>query len=200
MSGPKVDVSRKALIVVVCGSAGSGKSAWTKRQVRRAPRLVVWDIDDEYSAERCQRITSIPQLARALRTHKRGRFAYVGKPSDFEAFCKAAFAWGECAVVAEELADVTSPGKAPDGWGELVRRGRKRGISIFAVTQRPSESDKTIVGNASVIHVGRLNRAADRAYMAREMDIPQSEIDALKPLEWIEKHADGTVKRGQPRF
>ena len=196
-----VDTSREAKIVVVTGSSGSGKSLWTKQQIKGAKRLIIWDIDDEYSGSvrGVERVTSIKELAAKLKKAKTGKFAYVGKVSDFELFCRAAFAWANCTCVVEELADVTTPAKAPEGWGQLVRRGRKYGIEIYAVTQRPSESDKTIIGNASIIHAGRMNRAQDRAYMAKEMDIRLEVITDLKPLEYVEKYDNGETKRGKVR-
>lgn len=202
MAGLKVDTSRQASIVLVTGSSGSGKSAWVKKQIVRARRLIIWDIDDEYSEKitGVTRVTDIKELARALKSSQNGKFAFVGSVADFDLFCRCVFAWGACVCVVEELADVTSPAKAPPGWGQLVRRGRKYGIAIYAVTQRPSESDKTIVGNCTLIHVCKMSKASDRNYMAKEMDISQAEIDQLKPLEFIEKYQTGEIKRGRLRF
>ena len=197
-----VDVTLKANITVVCGSSGSGKSAWTKQQIKGHSRVIVWDVDEEYIKE--QGFTAVRergQLIELLLKRKKGRFAYVPKGlGDFDMWCKAAFAWGDCLAIAEETADVTTPAKAPEGWGMIVRRGRKRGISIIGVTQRPAESDKTIVGNATVIHCGFLKRPQDRKYMAAEMNINQSIIDNLKPLDWVESSADGKIKKGRMRF
>ena len=197
----KVNTALKAEIIVVCGGSGSGKSAWVKQQIAKAPRLVVWDVDDEYhgSVPGIQRFTSLAELAGVLKVSRRGRFCYVGKPGDFELWARLAFAWGNCVAVAEELAGVTSPAKAPDGWHTLVSRGRKRGIKIYGVTQRPSESDKTIMGNSTLKHVGFMPRAKDRKYMADEMDIDQRELDALEPLEWIEKEGQA-MRKGKISF
>lgn len=196
----KVDTSLKASITVVCGGSGSGKSAWVKQQIKKAPRLVVWDIDDEYGeVPGIERFTSMREFAQTLLKRKKGRFCYVGRPGDFGLWCKAVFAWGNCVAVAEELAGVTSPNKAPEGWHTLVSRGRKRGIAIYGVTQRPAESDKTIMGNSTLKHVGFMPRAKDRKYMADEMDIDQSLLNELAPLEYVEK--DGReVKTGKVRF
>lgn len=201
----KVDVTRKARIVVVCGGSGSGKSAWVKQQIRREGRVCAWDPDDEYSGlPGFVRVSSALELVGLLRAHpapRRLRVAFVAlDPKAFDLWGQAVFAWGNCVAVAEETADVTAPSKAPPGWGQLVRRGRKRGVSIYGVTQRPAESDKTIMGNRSLIHVGRMERAADRAYVAREMDIPQTEVDGLSPLEWLEREAGGPLRRGKLRF
>lgn len=188
----KVNTALDASILVVCGSSGSGKSVTVKKAIAKAPRCLVWDIDDEYSGPEgvpgMQRVTSVAELAGKLKTAKKGRFALVATPARFEQFCRVAFAWGHCAVVAEELAGVTSPGKAPPGWHTLVSRGRKRGIALIGVTQRPAESDKTIMGNASSIQVGRLSRAQDRRYMASEIDIAESFINGLENLQYIKKN------------
>lgn len=197
----KIDTSQEAKISIVTGSSGSGKSAWTKQQISKAARLIVWDIDDEYGEIRgIQTFSNLGELARAVRNAKKGKFRYIGAFADFDTFCKIVFAWGGCVCVVEELAGVTTPAKAPVGWHTLVSRGRKRGIHIYAITQRPSESDKTIMGNASMFHAGRMNRAGDRVYMAKEMDIPIEDINALQNLEFIEKYADGSVKAGKVTF
>lgn len=200
MSAARVDVTRAARIVVVCGSSGSGKSAWVKQQTRTDPRLIVWDPDDEY--EGIRRITGRRALVATLqKATGPARLRYVGPLSDFDYWARCAFAWGNCTAVAEETADVTTPAKAPEGWGMLVRRGRKRGIAIYGVTQRPAESDKTIVGNATLIHVGRLARSQDRAYMAAELDAPRQRLDALQPLEWLERDmATGQITAGKLKF
>lgn len=195
-------VTNKAAIVVVCGGSGTGKSAWLKRQVRRARRLIVWDPNDEYTG---QRVTTRAALLAACRVpvNKPLRVRYVPpavNQAEFDYWGRVAFAAGQAAVVAEETADVTSAGKAPPGWGLLVRRGRHRGITLYGVTQRPAESDKTIIGNHTLIHCCKLKRAEDRKYMAREMDIDQAELDALKPLEWLETDDQGGKNKGKLRF
>ncbi|WP_432209991.1 hypothetical protein [Marinobacter alkaliphilus] len=186
----RIDTTLKAAIQVVCGSSGSGKSVTIKKRLQKEKRLIIWDVDDEYTGEMgipgCQRFTCLRQLADRLRTAKAGKFAYVGKPSDFNNWCRLVFAWGYCAAVAEETAGVTSPAKAPEGWHTLVSRGRKRGIKpLVGVTQRPAESDKTIMGNCSSIQCGLLTRAKDRKYMADELDIPVEYITRLGEEEYI---------------
>jgi len=199
MTARRVDVTRAASIIVVCGSSGSGKSAWVKQRIAKARRVLVWDVDDEY--EGFERITAPVALVDALRSASAGRFAFVAPVKAFDLWTRAAFAWGNCTVVAEELAGVTTPGKAPPGWHQLVSRGRKRGIEVIGVTQRPSESDKTIMGNATLIHCCMLSRRQDRAYMSQELDAPELLLSKLEPLQWIEKKR-GTkeVSMGRMRF
>lgn len=106
-------------------------------------------------------------------------------------------------IVAEELADVTSPAKAPEGWGMLIRRCRKYGGDVYGITQRPAESDKTLFGNCMVLHVCGLQRANDRKYVAMELDMPVSDIAALsrEKLEFIHKDMrSGKVDKGRLTF
>lgn len=125
--------------------------------------------------------------------------------AQFDGFCRLAYIAmrahpGEVTVIVEELADVTSPGKAPPGWGVIVRRGLRYGPQLYAVTQRPSESDKTVMGNASIFHCHSMARADDARYMAREMRIDQEKIDALRPLQFIERdRRSGTLVAGDLR-
>lgn len=205
MTAQRVDVTRAASIIVVCGSSGSGKSAWVKRRIATTRRVLVWDVDDEYSEKGFYRIASPEELVAELRVNKVGHFAFVpvglGVKTSFDFWARAAFAWGNCTAVAEELAGVTTPGKAPPGWHQLVSRGRKRGIEVIGVTQRPSESDKTIMGNATLIHCGMLAREQDRAYMAKELDVSADQVADIEPLQWIERRrGDKNITRGKLKF
>ena len=190
----------RARIFVVCGGSGTGKSAWVKQQIAKAARCIVWDITGEYARHGFEPICSAARLIESLR-QSAARVAYV-PPSlgHFDFFCRAAYAWGRCTVVVEELADVTTPGRAPSGWGVVVRRGRHRGLTVYGITQRPAESDKTVIGNATLTHCCKLKRDPDRAYMAREMGCDKSLLDALKPLEWIEADEHGRIRRGKMAF
>lgn len=197
----KIDTNLKAHIQIIVGSSGSGKSYRTKKVVSKAKRLLVWDIDDEHGDIRgIKTFSSLAELARVLLKAKTGKFRYVGSlnAADFDTFCNMVFAWGHCSCVVEELAGVTSPGKAPQGWHTLVSRGRKRGVAIFAITQRPAESDKTILGNASVISCGWLRKHSDRVYMSKEMSIDIGLINDLNKdkFEYIEAYDNGTFFRG----
>ncbi len=190
-------------LTLVCGASRSGKTSWVDREVARERRLLVWDVADEWALRsRCRRVTSARDLAELVKPGApAARIAYHARPSPeaFDRFCRLAWVWlrvAPGALVVEELADVTHPGKAPPAWGEIVRKGLRYGPRIFALTQRPSESDKTAAGNATVIHVHRMARPADRAYVAQYLDLPAEEVAALAPFQWIERTAGGGLRRG----
>lgn len=191
---------------VIAGASRSGKTAWTVKQVRRARRVIVWDPEDQWSQlTGYQKITSAADLVQAVTTIKgAAKLAFVagGKlGKSFDHWARCAMYWGRfmgpCAAVAEELADVSTPGKAPDQWGLLIRRGLKRGIDIYAVSQRWAEADKTAVGNASRFVVFRSN-GDDVDYLARKTRVQVATIEGLKPLQYVVKDAEtGEVSKVQ---
>lgn len=195
----RVDTSRQAQIKYICGASGSGKSWYVKEQIKSAQRLIIFDPDDEYKALTNVTVNALHELAAALaKAGEKGRLKIriVGNGKRiFEGFARCAFAWGNCVAVAEEIAGVTSPSKAPDAWHTLVSRGRKRGITIYAVTQRPAEADKTVLGNASHLHAGRLSRLKDQKYIADELNLHIDYIKNLANLEYYERNmsADSVI-------
>lgn len=195
-------------LVLVTGSSRSGKTAWVAQQVDRYGPLLVWDSVGEWSDRYgCKRIGSVRGLADAVTGPAgAGRLA-LDVPvtaGNFEAFARLAMIAAKLRdglrIVVEELADVTTPGKAPAAWGELCRKGLRYGPEIFAITQRPAESDKTAAGNASLIHAHRMALARDRAYMAALLDVPVSRVEKLAPLEYLERTADGRKSAGRVTF
>jgi hypothetical protein len=179
-------------MVIVSGRSRSGKTAWTWREVREAGRLIVWDPEDQWSGmPGMRRVSRRPDLLAACEQPGRGRLAYVPSgdlKSAFDFWAGCAYHWGryygECTVVAEELADVTSPGKAPGSWGLMVRRGLKRGISIFAISQRWAEADKTVFGNASRYALFAMSSLDDARYLARKTRATFDEMSGLTPEYW----------------
>jgi hypothetical protein len=181
-------------LYVVTGASRTGKTTWVDARTRAARRLLVWDSADEWSWRfNCRRVDSVFGLAQAVKPGANvARLAYCAPVTQesFAAFCRLAWVFIRADVgtlVIEELADVTTPGKAPTYWGEIVRKGLRYGPEIYALTQRPSESDKTVFGNASVIHTHQMDRVDDAKYMAKELRVEVSLMDALRPYHWVER-------------
>ena len=198
----KANTALQAEHLYVCGNSGTGKSSRIKEMITKAQRVIVFDPDDEYSELKgFLRVEKASELAALLKANqaKSLKVAFVAEGvKAFEFWANCAFAWRNCIAVAEEIADVTTPAKAPPAWGRLIRRGRKYGIQICAVTQRPAEADKTILCNAAVIRTCALGRDADRQAIAKEINAKVDDITQLKPLDWIEfKRADLTLVKGR---
>ncbi|WP_195742083.1 hypothetical protein [Methylobacillus flagellatus] len=191
--------TRDGRLCIMSGASRSGKTAMTVRLVRQGKfkAVFVWDIEDQWSKlQGYKRITAFADLLEVVKKGKPGKYAYVSQgdmKADFDRFCRAVFHYGsyfgECAAVLEELADVTTMSKAPEGWGILVRRGLKRGISLFPISQRWAEADKTAIGNATDFYVFRAATGSDVDYMAKKTGLPRERIAHLQPLEYLHKDA-----------
>lgn len=202
-------VNKDGLITVVTGSSGSGKTAWLIKKVSKAGRLIIWDAKPEYhkKIKGVKLIRTRAELIAYCKTKKNFKIAYhpsVISTAEFEFWADCVYLAARlkpCTAVAEETADVTSPSKAPAKWGQLVRKIRETGSDLYAVTQRPSESDKTAIGNASIFHVARMSRQKDRKYMAEEIDIKVDELTKMNSLEYIEKDMrSNKVSKGKLKF
>lgn len=193
-------------VTVVTGARGSGKSSWIKQYTRgRTGRVLVWsplEESDKYGAS-----LGIPDRrapSEFLEAAAVGSAVWaVERPTldRFDWFCRVAWSVGRCIVVVDELADVAPIGKALGGWGDLVRKGRHRGIEIIAGAQRPAEIDKTVIGNSTRVVCFRLARVTDRRYVADEISVDRSLLDALRPLQFLDSdRLTGSVTRGKLVF
>ncbi|MGH8224413.1 MAG: hypothetical protein ACREQZ_15710 [Woeseiaceae bacterium] len=193
-------------LVVVTGSAGSGKTLFSMTRYGRAARLLVWDSHFEWSAHGAAPVGSLGALAARCTSADPWQLAYTGPANrkTFPVFCRVALCAMKlepCTVVVEELAEVTHAGKAPDDWGELIRWTRKLGGRLVGITQRPAESDKTLIGNAHLIACHAMSRADDAEYMAKLLRTPVAVVDSLDRvlLERLEWRPDGSVIRKTTR-
>jgi hypothetical protein len=195
-------------IVIISGKSRSGKSVYTERRTRSDKRVFAWDPEDQWSAMRgFQRVTSRKELMQLANKPGRMKVAYVASANlqdEFGFFAQCAFHWGRFhgggVVIAEELADVTTTAKAPGPWGILIRRGLKRGITLYCISQRWAEADKTAFGNASEFVCFMSASADDVTYLTRKTRIPGDQLDGLKPLEYIRFEPGKPLESGKIKF
>ena len=179
-------------LYVIAGASRSGKTWWTSKAVKRSRRVMAWDPEDQWAQlPGWRKVTTKAALLEAAQRKGPQRIAYVAGgdlKAQFDFWCGCVMYAGRYVEpldsISEELADVTTPSKAPGNWGILLRRGLKRGINIFAISQRWAEADKTAIGNATE-YVCFSMGGDDIDYMARKTRIPVAELEALKPLEFV---------------
>ena len=180
-------------LTAIIGSSRSGKTQFALDQLKPFKFVLIWDVEEQYKCT--YRVRNRIDLFNLICVRigkkcpkKAERIAYTGSLNDFNTFCQFAFWWvrkmggyGEqTAIVFEETADVTSPAKAPEHYGILLRRSLKYGVHLFCITQRPAESDKTSIGNASIVHVCRLSLPRDRKFAADATGIDREIINDLR--------------------
>jgi hypothetical protein len=202
-------VAAKAHIEAVLGASGSGKSSYVKSLMRRKlpARLIVFDPEGEWGefGTETNRLDDVLQGAKAAGQKGPMRTIFVPSPDpatavkQFDTICRIAFHWERCTFIVDELKSVTSPSRSPVGWGMLTGRGRKRGIVIYGLSQRPASIDKDFLGNCNYVRSGRLTYSEDQRAVARVLGVTESEIGALPDLGWIRRDmATGETKRGKP--
>lgn len=205
-----VDVTLKAEIVAVLGASGSGKSAYIKGEIRRRrpARSIIYDPEGEYLAFG-RRVESLAAVHSVLIQAAGGKpfklvFAPHADPAkaikQYDMLCRMAFFAGDVLFVAEELADVTTPQRAPVGWSMVSRRGRKRGVEVIGASQRPANIDKNFLANCSRVRSGRLLYEADARAVGAVLGVDWRELLALPPLHYFEREAPAPAVRGVLTF
>ena len=196
-------------LYVIAGASRSGKTAWTRKKTARVRRVWAWDPEAQW----CElpgwvKVSTRAELLQWAQRPGPQKVAFVAGgqlKEDFDFWAGAVMYAGRHVqpldAIAEELADVTTPSKAPGKWGILLRRGLKRGISLWCISQRWSEADKTAVGNATDFVIFRQSSGDDVAYLARKTRVDLDEINGLVPLQYAHMDAlTGNISRGKLRF
>lgn len=196
-------------LYVIAGASRSGKTAWTRKRIAKARRIWAWDPEAQWcELPGWRKVSTRAELLAMAQKPGPQKVAFVAGgqlKEDFDFWAGAVMYAGRYVApldaVAEELADVTTPSKAPGNWGILVRRGLKRGISLYCISQRWSEADKTAFGNASDFVIFRQSSGDDVTYLARKTRVEQGEINDLVPLQYVHMNAlNGEIQRGKLRF
>lgn len=180
-------------LYIISGASRSGKTVKTVRMVGASRRVLAWDPEAQWCELRgFRKVTTRAALLEAVKKGGDMRIAFVrggNLKEEFDFFCAccmflALHRAGGYHIVAEELADVTTSSKAPNHWGILLRRSLKRGMTIYAISQRWAEADKTAMGNATV-YVLFASRGEDINYISRKTLVPVDELAGLRALEYI---------------
>ncbi|AJQ92240.1 type IV secretory system conjugative DNA transfer family protein [Gynuella sunshinyii] len=168
------------------GATGSGKTYRIKKDLGSAPRVLVYDIKGTFGPSNgFEAFTDRGAFLNAVRSSNQARYSFHDPSCHyFDWFCELARHQADARrmteIVIDELGPVSTPGKAQGHWHWLISIGRTYGIKIKAGAQRPSEIDKTLMGNLNGMFVGRVQRDKDAAYLSAETGIPQMDILNLR--------------------
>jgi len=185
-----------AQLIAVLAARGNGKSAWLKQWMAAHPhkRRCVWDTKREHGFKATQ------NLGEAIRWMQAPAWEFAYHPdlsdpkrlaAEFSLFCLAAYTAKNCQAILEEMAFVTKPNGGPPGWRTLVMLGRDENpqggnVTVLATAQRPASVDKDLLGNATLIHAGRLPYEADAVLVGKALGVPAATLMTLPKLHWIE--------------
>jgi energy-coupling factor transporter ATP-binding protein EcfA2 len=188
---------RDAEVLVILGTRGSGKSSLAKSLLRSLPRVVIFDTCEEYKAPHVIRSGHPVELFRYLRKRKRYCVSYVPREPkrEWPWVCRIAFALGDMMLCAEEVDQATSAGYSGPEFGNLLRRGRHRGVSVIGISRRPAEIPRELTANAYRIVAFRSTEPRDLAYYRAVMGEAAAErIRTLPPLTGYAWRDDGVAQ------
>jgi hypothetical protein len=83
--------------------------------------------------------------------------------------CRIIYEVGNLMFVAEEVDQATSAGFAGREFGQLLRRGRHRKVSMIGITRRPAEIPRELTANAGRIISFRATEPTDVQYFRKCM-------------------------------
>lgn len=171
---------------LILGGSGSGKTRWLTKlpAIKQSPRCFIWDPETDHRAIHCHNRNDFKrQTLAALQSGKPFRIAYVpARPTadEFDWFC--GLVWQtldgniKTSLIVEEVADVTNSGKAAGYWGEILRKARKYYCTVYVISQRPQEVDKTTVSMCPFKWCGILNNQLDRKAVAGNFDLNPDDL------------------------
>ncbi|MEQ8829732.1 MAG: DUF87 domain-containing protein [Alphaproteobacteria bacterium] len=164
----------------IYGRSGSGKSYLAKRLVRDIRRVVAFDPEGEYGElPGFHTVKSLGALLEALKDCWNGSFKLAYVPTALreekelhEIACllewmQEPFLAGKSDLKVTLLVDELnlsfpiSPRPEHSGFARLCSRGRKRGINLIGVTQRPAEVATRFRGNLDRVRVFALAAPQD---------------------------------------
>jgi hypothetical protein len=187
---------------LILGTSGSGKTRWLTKNadIKNCRRVVLWDPEADHWAIHCKtRAEFVRTLTAALQSGKQFRVAYEAAhvtPAEFDWWCAVVWAMldgrFETVAIVEEVADVVKAGSAPTHWGFLTRKGRKYGLRLFVVSQRPQLVDKTTVGQCPFKWAGALETDLDRRAVGAVLSLTAAQL-----AEAGQKNQPG---KGKPRW
>ena len=193
--------------MAIFGKSGSGKSHHAKKLVADLDRVVAFDPEEEYGElPGFMEVTSLKVLRDTLEDCWDGSFKLAYVPKDLQEEVELhrvsllierlgeAFRIGKhdkkSTLVVDELnlSFPLNPKPACQGFARLCSKGRKRGINLIGITQRPAEVATRFRGNLDRIDCFRLSLPNDWA-VVRETMGPDAELMVKKlpqygRIEW----------------
>lgn len=175
------------------GGSGTGKSqalSQNKEIPARGARVIMWDVNGDHAGLHTRNKKKFIQLLK-IGIKKGGfRVAYAGSNvADFEWFCSVVWSILDgdhiTHCIMEELSQVCpSAAKATNNAAQLINQGRKFGLVIHGVSQKPQEIAKTFFDQCERKYIGCFNGANAKKmsdYIGK--NVTPEQIAGLQPEE-----------------
>ncbi|MEA1938538.1 MAG: DUF87 domain-containing protein [Pseudomonadota bacterium] len=176
---------------LVLGRTGSGKSELVKtalRAGRLGNRLLVIDTEDEYDAAGVPELVPEISIDQAVVVAREGaqtfawRFVVDPDSPDIDDVFRLAMAVRDCTVLAEEVADY----KHALWYRRALVRGRKRGVRVLSMSQRPYEVNRTVSSQSAFVVAFYSDEPRDLEYVKHRFGAAaEAELRTLDPARYV---------------
>ncbi|MCL2135888.1 MAG: hypothetical protein FWH37_10175 [Candidatus Bathyarchaeota archaeon] len=165
-------------LVAFCGQRGSGKSYFSKTLVRKIQRVIVWDINREYSNDHEKHVQKVCHSLKDVKdAYKNKYFDWQNKTSiayqpqqssytEFDELCEYIYynLTYVCLVV-EEIGKFDLAHQPKDSaFKAIVDTGRHQGVGCFCLARRAKDIPYYLMSSATHIFSFNTNRPEDIKY------------------------------------
>lgn len=176
-------MSKEAIITIVLGRRGSGKSVKVRNLTKDCSRVLFYDtLNKDYTDGIV--IDNLQELKGFWSRHYRGDFRIVYRPEEpaeeFAEVCALVYACGFMHFVVEELDSYFSAGRSCREFNNIVFRGRHKSINLIGVSQRPFGFGRGLTSQAKEWFVFSTREPNDVSWL--EKYFGQEFIEQLKSL------------------
>jgi len=181
-----IEPLRPAEVLVVVGSAGSGKSRLIEHLTAPLSRLILLDRMDDFAGVGpvCFTPLELEQQTRA----DTWRVRYCPGSGDREGEAAAFYALrrGDCAIAYDEVQQYASNQWCPEWMHAVVSTGRHARVARLAAARQPAEVPRLWRSNASRILVGGMWELRDVDYACRLAGHDLTGLPTLEPGQFYE--------------
>jgi len=162
------------------GTSGSGKTWKVKKMLRESPNASALFFDPvavygdvlEYVDDFKD---LVKKVTKAIKNNDVFRYAYRGRPDEYNNFCELVWLSADGnkdLIFGNEEAGgyLGNNAKTSDRWYDIITIGRKFGVMMVTVAQRPQSINKTVYDESPYAFIGHCKGKA-RDYVEREFRV-----------------------------
>ncbi len=196
-------MDREAIIRLVFGIRGCGKTVKVRNLIKDVRRLIVVDTtgEDYYDGVSFH---SLSELKKFWLTVYSGDFRLIYKPpgdeneikEDVGEICRLCEACQNLTLVIEELNLIFDDNRPPTEFNRMLLAGRKAGIDLIGVAQRPFGFGRKFTSQAKEFYVFYSREPGDVRFfkqsLGSEAALAICTLEQYQYLKWV--YADGVQK------
>lgn len=178
----------------VVGSRGTGKSYLARGLNKLFPRSVIIDPVKDWTDGEI--VTSFKDFSELLikkgkNNDREFRIIFRFNPDEknqselFNHVLRLCYHFKNIQVVIDEVQLFTNPHGMPEYLKNLLFMGRHQGISVMAITQRPSQINKNILSQSAHVYVGQLHERNDLKAVGNFLNEDTNKLISLKKRNFI---------------